>query len=441
MLFTTSFFPTFAAYSLSWLLGYSLLLKYFKNSLSPSECFFIAPSIGFFITSLILFTGLIIGELNAFNLILFHFIFLTLFWTPALFKISKKSRKPHLLIPIAIAMTLIFLNAAKSPFGAGMDVWAIWKLKATFIFRDPESWTNIFSPIIKDSHPEYPIFYPLCIVWGWVASKKETFIAPLLLTTLFSLAQIGLLTSFINQKKFILIILPLLLVSTPQWTGMAASQYADPIMAYHILCGFILMKIAVNRRSDQLALLTGIVCGIGAFVKDEGLLFFTIATLYFLITNKLLLLNFLKGSVILIILLIAFKLYSSSDSQTLSFNQIYLVIENNLFLQRLKTTVFFMVRCMAKENYWIYGWFFCLSTLLLCSKRLLAEYKAISAVILLQIIGYVAVYVFTPLELAYHLQTSVDRVLYQVYPTVAYLAWVIFWDVDSKLLRQVNPVI
>src|SRR3989338_337516 len=80
-------------------------------------------------------------------------------------------------VSLCLASTLFFAVLLKSPYGTGLDVWAIWKLKARFIFSG--DWSGIFSPVLEYSHTDYPIFYPLMLCWGWMLAGRETLVAGL----------------------------------------------------------------------------------------------------------------------------------------------------------------------------------------------------------------------------------------------------------------------
>lgn len=436
-----SVFLSLCAYCLSWITGHCIVYRYFKDILSPPECFFMAPAIGYAISSCLVFVGLIVGGFNAFLLIAFHIVCIIIFNTNNTFLFLKNLKQVYFALPIFLSIALIFLNALKSPYGAGLDVWAIWKLKSVFMFRSPEHWVRIFSPVIFDSHPDYPIQYPLCIVWGWITAGKEVFAAPLFLTTIFSIAQIGILSAFNQQKFSRAIILPLLLIATPQWIGMAASQYADPIMAYYMLSGFVLVQMAILRKSVKLMFLAGIVCGIGTFVKNEGLLFWLIIFICLAVENRQMIAKYFIGSLGPLGGIIAFKTLANTPSQMLSDKQFYMVLTNGSAIERLTIIFNSIIDCILKENYWIYGWIYCLFILMLYAGRVYSKYRMLTGILFLQIMGYTLIYLFTPLDLKDHLETSLDRVLYQVYPIAAYLAWAVFWNIGADKPAEFNPAV
>lgn len=68
---------------------------------------------------------------------------------------GEKATLCTFLLFAAAAAVFFFLASLKTPHG-GWDAWAVWNLKARFVFRGGEAWTNVFSPSSTGRIPIIP---------------------------------------------------------------------------------------------------------------------------------------------------------------------------------------------------------------------------------------------------------------------------------------------
>jgi len=65
---------------------------------------------------------------------------------------------------------------------AGWDAWAIWNIRARFLFRtEPGQWTDAFADQLSYSHPDYPLLLPLSVSRAWTFIGEETVLVPILI--------------------------------------------------------------------------------------------------------------------------------------------------------------------------------------------------------------------------------------------------------------------
>jgi len=105
--------------------------------------------------------------------------------TPEVGSASQRRRLPLSRVQklIAACFGIVVLVSAVSlaywvllmPHG-GWDAWAIWNLRARFIFRAGESWPQAFGAFMP--HTDYPLLIPLSVVRGWAYLGSEVQIAP-----------------------------------------------------------------------------------------------------------------------------------------------------------------------------------------------------------------------------------------------------------------------
>jgi hypothetical protein len=68
------------------------------------------------------------------------------------------------LIVVAVSVASLAYWTLLMPHG-GWDAWAIWNLRARFIFRAGAEWLRAFGSFMP--HTDYPLLVPLAVVRGW----------------------------------------------------------------------------------------------------------------------------------------------------------------------------------------------------------------------------------------------------------------------------------
>ena len=67
-----------------------------------------------------------------------------------------------------------FLVSVSTNITGGWDARYMWSLKAKFMFRSPEAWRGMFSPLLSWSHQDYPLLWPGSLAWGWNCLGHES---------------------------------------------------------------------------------------------------------------------------------------------------------------------------------------------------------------------------------------------------------------------------
>src|ERR1700678_522499 len=73
-------------------------------------------------------------------------------------------------IVLAIAWVRLIQVATALPVG-NWDAWAIWNLRAKFLAGPGGAWRYALSPLLNNSHPDYPVLLPAFIARVWKASS------------------------------------------------------------------------------------------------------------------------------------------------------------------------------------------------------------------------------------------------------------------------------
>jgi hypothetical protein len=431
-----------AFYFLSFVIGYLFL----KRFLAPGQrgdwfLFFLAPGCGLAFTSLVLFLNLyFFGRFSLSWSLMAHAVLLMglLIFSAAGSKVSGESFPEKKLFLTVLGLGLVFLvfHFLKSPYGSGLDAWAIWKLKARFLFYG--QWQKIFSPELGFSHQDYPLFYPLSLCWGWLASGGENVISDWMVASVFTLSLAGLLmAALLPINKIAAWVGGLLLVSTPHFTGMGASQYADIVMAYFFLAGVVLLTGALSSRSGRHFFFSGFFLGIGAFVKNEGLLlllavlFSSLAGFLFQEGRK----NFRHWAILaagvlpFLSLTFFFKGLGGIPNDLMMIENFHTALYLPRLAQRAELIFLFLWREILRENAWVYAWIFCGLVFVFYFKNLLkSSFFILFLVFFLVNIGYLGVYLMMSWDIGWHLANSLDRVMLHSFPAAIFLSLSVLCD-------------
>lgn len=352
--------------------------------------------------------------------LLFSIVLLALVFYFYKYKVVLKKPGSLNLLPIHIIIgTFIFVFTYRFHFNrwGSWDAWAIWNLHAKFLVAPDIS--AMFSPEMNWSHSDYPLFLPSIVALFW----KSTGIIPVVpalvayLTAL--LLPLSSFASLYNRKLHIsaIFVLALFLLDT-EYITLASYQYADTLLAFTILLAFIAFThLEKGKNENALISIIGFLVAVCGWIKNEGLLFFAIFTLYFIARNykryKVTAFYFL-GAFLPLAVIIVFKLIYAPSNEIVSsqdnsiFNKILDFNRYSITLKYFENIIF--------NTYPIL--FFMLMFCLIYKVKALISFEF--GVLFTLLIGYFAVYIITPFELNWHLSTSCSRLFHQIYPAFIY---------------------
>jgi hypothetical protein len=333
------------------------------------------------------------------------------------------------LLAAALALiSFVYLELA-SPHGR-YDAWAIYNLRARFIDRAGGDWRSTFS---ADSywnvHADYPPLLPLDIVWLWKALGTESLRAPMVLAALFLFGSAGLLFAATALARGLgqASLAGMLLIAAPVFLDRGASQTADVPLAFFILSACVLLYFySVEKRPGLLAL-AGFTAGLAAWTKNDGLPLIPAAILAAALVSgghslrqRLVWLG--AGLVFPLALLIYFKVFLAPPSEFLAGNAAQVTDLSRYWL---------ILRYMLRGAWQLGGWPLPILLVLILHRFAFAPSVgdrrgalAILTIIVFQLAGYFAAFVFSPYNLEWHLSTSVERLWIQVYPALLLMHFV-----------------
>lgn len=314
------------------------------------------------------------------------------------------------------------------------DAWAIWNVRARFLFRAESNWTEAF--LVSKGHPDYPLLVPLSVARFWACLGNDTTLAPRILALVYLFATagtfVGLLALLRGWKQAFLAGVVLLgsyaLVDRGTW------QNADLPLAYYYLavCGVLCLSDRLAGSNRTCLVLAGVLAGLAAWTKNEGFLFcllvFLLYPLSVLFSSGLRTafrraIFLLIGAIPVGCVVFYFKLVYAPPNdlfQDLAFTQ---VLDRLSHWHRYKTTgVEFWKHFsdLARGYIWVLPVY-----ALLAGMRFKNNLRpgAVSAVLIVAMIavGYFFIYIITSKNLSFHLMTSCSRLLLQVWPCVLFL--------------------
>jgi hypothetical protein len=328
----------------------------------------------------------------------------------------------------------------QDPHG-GWDAFAIWNLRARFLFRAGVQWRDAFSSLLPWSHTDYPLLLPASVARLWEYSGHESVAGPAILGLIFTYATVGLIVSAVaalrtRSQGFLA---GLVLVSTPFFVQHGASQYADVPLGFFYLATIVLLCMQARslQNPSRFLILAGVTAGLAAWTKNEGLMFLA----SFLVAQALVvvymhgaksyirqLIPLAAGMVPILIIIVFFKLNFGGPSDIFSApgNILHRLLDHHRYFQ--------VSNALQRDIFDFGGWVVtAIPVLALYLYFLGGEIKSQDRVnfftalfaLLLTLAGYCVVYVIGPNDIQWWLSVSCDRLLLQLWPSAVFLFFLI----------------
>jgi len=191
------------------------------------------------------------------------------------------ARAAFLLVAV-MAVSASLAEYAALPHGQ-WDAWAIWNQKARFLLRGGRGWTSALA--IDFSNPGHPLLLPATVARLWAYAGTETTFAPALLSFSFGAAILASVIGALGVHRARAWMAGAVLLAPEMYLKQVMSQMAD------VPLGFFIMGTLVVLRKDHvpdwlnaaearaMLLLAGLLVGFGAWTKNEGLVFLPIVGL------------------------------------------------------------------------------------------------------------------------------------------------------------------
>lgn len=349
------------------------------------------------------------------------------------------------LMALLAAILSFVLISLTHPHG-DYDAVCIWNLRSRFLARGTEDWTSAFVDSLSLPHPDYPLLLPTTVARYWKYVGAQPTLVPIVIAFLFTFSSVGMLYSSlaILRNKQSGYLGGIVLLSVYSFVTVGASQYADVVIGFYILSTFVLLAFYdVARYNSGRLVLAGLTAGLTAWTKNEGLLFVLVVILvkgfHSIFNSRRQPLRrdviALAGGLFPVLAVLAyFKLRVAPANYYLTAGKFSTAGPMRYFLD--SRTVSQKITDMSR--YWVITNSMARTTLLLGARivgapMLLVAYLILftkksnltkatppAAMLVLMIVGYFFVYLTTPLNLEFHLRTSLLRVLLQLWPSAVF---------------------
>lgn len=334
-----------------------------------------------------------------------------------------------IMFQVVFILLIFIVNASE----IGGDAISIWFFKARAFFIDgyinpdflasQESYIPVFGSTYYKS--DYPLLYPLSLVWIFTGLGEFNIIFGKLLTLFLFSAVVTLFYWIVrNRTNRIVALLFTFLLISPQvifdFVSRSYSGYADvPVSAFMIGS---LAPLALNtQKNKRLLILSVILANFVALTKSEGVAFLFIILLLYPSIKSFLVTIFLQMPWYLFKLKYGISSYVLSKPIEPHFNKTFDILTS--YLEKLFSIEIFNIL-------WIL-----IFISILVSFRVKDKFiKNVSITILFMLIFFFLFYFITPLEVFGQIESSADRLMFQIMPIAMIIpASVYFMLLKNKL--------
>lgn len=333
-----------------------------------------------------------------------------------------------------------FISMTRTDPHGQWDAWSIWNLHARFLATP--YWRDAFSPALAWSHPDYPLLLPGFIAYLWRASGARNLAVPAVTAFVFTFGTAGVLVGALAALKGRVhgFLAGMLLIGTPFFVAHGAAQYADVPLSFYMLCTLVLCAMQYRFWPEmwKLSVLAAAAAGMAAWTKNEGLLLVSILVpMQALIGARR---NgwqfaakqsglFAIGLAPIMAVILWFKFAVATQSMSLETVRSGSVRSLIFDFSRWKI----MGQALVEHGYSFGGLgvsvFLLLAAYLVCvgvdwrGDRVSVQVLALTLGLLL--LGYCAFCVISPFDIHWQINTALDRLLLQLWPSVVFLGFLI----------------
>lgn len=297
------------------------------------------------------------------------------------------------------------------------DAWAFWNIHAKFL-ADASHWKLFLNPL-ADAHSDYPLGLPATIAFFSRLFSTSNFVIPFAVTSIVSILIPVIIFLELYRKNLIVAFLMMLwLVTDDFYIQTSLSQYADSWIALYLLCSFIALHHFQKTKNKKILTIAAAFITLTAWTKNEGIMYWLIWLLvhWKIVLKRELSNHVAKGMVLPLIALFTFKFFYAPANDLLAMvHNIPQQLQDSPVRLGLIFKVFLRI---MKDEFPLYGWGFVISFFLFFRKKKLMDNEILF--MLLSSTGIVIVYLLTPQDLEWQLNTSLDRLMAQLAPLFVY---------------------
>ena len=357
------------------------------------------------------------------------------------------------LVALAAAAAGFLAILQRQPHGE-WDAWMNWDLRARMMYRGGEAWRAAFSAEIPWSHPDYPVLVPSLVVRSWLYAGRETLRGPALVAAAFTFGTVLLLVAAIAalRSRSQGLLAGLVLLSTPFFIIHGTSLYADVPLGFFFLATIVCVALdgRYGGATSRFALLAGVAAGFAVWTKNEGLLFTVAVGGGFLLAGwrdgsiamRRRLLAFGAGVLPFLLLTAGFKISFAPPNDLLSTLGIERTLGNLTDSERYYLTLrayAIHIPAFGSNGFGTGMWVLAAILLGFGISRSQAGRpwaRGVAGAIVLLLAGHFMVFVSMAHELQRLLNSSLDRLLLQLWPSVLFVFFMVVSTLEEKGARR-----
>lgn len=326
---------------------------------------------------------------------------------------------------MGLILTIYHANQVSDKYGH-WDAWWFWNLRANFLTRK-EHWILAFSGLqygtmftIPVPHSDYPPFLPLLIGFCWRTIGMQPAVIPYAWGMLAYLLIPTIIFIELRSRNIVIAAAVLILFATQEpLIKLGTSQTADIWIALFLLLAFISYHYCEQGQNGKLIVLSGAMFGAALWTKNEGLLLLLVFLAFYASSmwRKKILSKFFLGLSLPLVALILFKTVLAplndffTDQQNIPWP--YLVDWNRYVEIWVNTKE-------AVQLYFSYVPYLLMGYIILC---LIDKHQVNRSMLALVscFLLYLSIYIFSPHNIGWHVQTSIDRLILQLLPAMIWI--------------------
>jgi hypothetical protein len=330
-----------------------------------------------------------------------------------------------------VSAGLFIAEVLSLPHGE-MDAWMTWDMRARFLVRAGADWRRSLAGY--DGHSDYPLLLPGAIAHGWQWLGDTVQAIPIGVAAVFTAATVMLLASAVGALRGRTAgwLAGLCLLATPGFVRRGAWLYADVPLSFFFLASLALLVYWETRAAPHVGALVwaGLATGLAAWTKNEGcVLLVAVAAVYLTVAGPAthrrwrVASTFALGAAPPLALLIYFKATVAARPDLIEHQTVSQVLAQAADPGRyLEIAAALGGLLVGSPSIWL---LLALPPFVALMGRTpdrtaRAAARHVAAVVGLVAAAYGAIYVTTPMPLAWHLQTSLDRLLFHLWPSALF---------------------
>jgi 4-amino-4-deoxy-L-arabinose transferase-like glycosyltransferase len=358
---------------------------------------------------------------------------------------------------VSAVLTFIFMSL-KRPHGE-WDAWAVFNMKARFLFRAGEHWRDLFTEPFEWAGPDYPLLWSAAIAGCWTLIGAETLIIPGAAAMLFTLATVGVVVYSVAllRGRTQGLLAGLVLLCTPYFITHGADQYSDIPIGYFYLCTLAALALRDELWEDdnRLLILAGVMAGLTAWTKNEGILFIILVTAArFAVTFRKQAIKpylrqmsyFLAGLIPILLVIFYFKTtVVIAQNGYLSPLKESSVASKLMDFSRYRIIADYLIKIGLGFGSWtvsvvpLLGFY-----LLLLGAKVEEKQKRniLAGVITLSfmMVGFLMIYVISNRDLTWLIVTSLERLLSQLWPSFIFMFFLVVKSPEQAFMKKEDSI-